>query len=170
MFVKYGLVKSRIRIATMLFGLCPLAIACQGSVDAQPASLPITDVTFCRLAKNPLEYAGKQIRIRGILRYALEMVLLEQPECCPEKKLEYLEVPISGNPTYPDRNSERLIRKLTRRPAGVALVVLVGSLNGRLLKVERVERIEKLARPIDKARDPSWVPRNCIRISTTSSP
>jgi hypothetical protein len=126
----------------------------------QPNS-PVQDVSFCQLAKNPSESAGKLIRIRGIYRYVLEERDFEQPECCPEGALQHFRVVINGNPIYPDAHSERLARKLTAKMSGIALAVFVGTLHGDALEVDSVERIERLSHPKDRDHDPPWVPRHC---------
>ena len=62
---------------------------------------------------------------------------------------------------YPNAHSQRLARKLTSQMSATALVVFVGTLNGHILEVDRVERIERLAHPKDRDHEPTWVPQNC---------
>ena len=121
----------------------------------------VQEVTFCQLAKNPAEFAGTPIRIRGIYRYALEENEFEPAECCPQQMRERFHARIDGNPMYPDAHSKRLARKLAKNMSATALVVFVGTLNGHLMEVEKVERIEKLSHPTDREHVPSWVPQNC---------
>jgi hypothetical protein len=132
------------------------AVGTTGQPDA-----PARDVTFCQLAKTPAEFAGKTIRIRGIFRYALEENQFEPAECCPEEMPLRFYAIIDGNPMSPNARSERLARKLTARMSATALVVFVGTLDGHVLEVERVERIERPSHPKDRDHQPLWVPQNC---------
>lgn len=126
------------------------------------------EVSFCQLAKSPAEFAGKTIRVRGIYWYALEMNGFEPAECCPEKTRLRFHAIISGNPAYSDAHSERLARKLTAKMSATALVVFVGTLNGSLFEVERVERIEKLSHPRDRNQEPRWARPDCGPIDAPS--
>jgi len=62
---------------------------------------------------------------------------------------------------YPDAHSERLTKKLTKSMSATALVIFVGILNGHVMEVERVERIDKLSHPRDREHEPTWVPQIC---------
>ena len=121
------------------------------------------EVTYCQVAKDPSAYRGMRIRIRGIYRFAtgVEFSILQQPECCPDSKLKEVPVTIDGNPEYPDRHSDRLVKKLSKKSSGIALVEFVGDFDGRNLYVYKVERIEHLSPLPDRGPDPSWAPRNC---------
>lgn len=145
-----------------LLGFLLLAVASAYSAGAQQDQAA-QNVSFCLLSKTPADFAGQRIRIRGVFRFALEEEVLEQPECCLGKKLKNIRISINGNPMYPDKQSQRLTHELFKRSSGVALVVFVGTFDGRLLKVDRVERVERLVRPIDIDHDPAWVPNNCPR-------
>jgi len=151
-----------------LLGLL-LTLGALGSPALGQSGEQYQTVAFCILAANPSAYVGKHIRVRGIYRFVLEMNDLKPPECCPGEKLEKIVVIIEGNPMYPDPKSQRLARRLFGRPDGLALVVFAGSLNGRTLEVDRIERIEHLAHPRDREHDPSWVPRDCPSTGTGSS-
>lgn len=148
---------------TLLAALALLAIdyaqSAAGTISQPDA--PAQDVTFCQLAKAPAEFAGKTIRVRGIYRYVLEENEFGPAECCPEKIPDRFYSSIDGNPMYPNARSERLARKLNARMSATALVVFVGTLNGHVLEVERVERIERLSHPKDRYHQPLWVPENC---------
>lgn len=139
-------------------GLAQSAASSVGHPDRQ-----IHNVSFCQLAKSPLAFAGKTIRVRGVYRYALweNSFELESAACCPEESSNHFHLIIHANPMYPDRHSERLAQKLTAKMSAVALVVFVGELNGRVLEVEKVERIERLSYPKDRYQEPSWLRQNC---------
>jgi hypothetical protein len=125
---------------------------------------PIQEVNFCQLAKTPAAFAGKSIRVRGIYRYVLEENDFGPSECCPEEMPGHFHAIINGNPMYPNAHSERLARKLAAQMSATALVVFVGTLSendGRVLNVDRVERIERLSHPKDRHHEPAWVPQNC---------
>jgi len=157
------------KVQAPLLGLL-LAFSALVSPASGQAGGPYQTVTFCQLAANPSAYGGKRIKVRGIYRFVLEMNDLEQPECCPGKNLEKIAVIINGNPMFPDPNSQRLARKLWSSPDGVALTIFDGTLNGRVLEVERIERVDHLARPRDREHDPSWVPRGCASTGNSTAP
>ncbi len=153
----------------MRFSLAPLYLVMavgplSGAAQSQ-ANQSIQDVNFCQLVKDPSAYAGIQIRLRAIYRFALEESDLEQPECCLDKILMKMRVAgPSGNPEYPDKftkKTDRLAKRLSKGMSGVALVDLVGKLDRGVFKVDRIERIVRLSRPSDLDHEPSWAPRNC---------
>ena len=150
--------KSVAFLAALVFSATCYSQSAAGSVGPEK---PVQDVSLCQLSKAPSEFAGKTIRIRGVYRYALEMSEFEPAQCCPEKMRDRFRVSINGNPMYPDAHSQRLVRKLTSQMNATALVVFVGTLNGHVLNVERVERIEKLSHPKDRDHEPSWASQNC---------
>ena len=148
--------KSQLRLVSLLLFASLVVPPISGQSDKT-----VQDVSFCMLSKRPADYVGQRIRIQGVFRFALEEEVLEQATCCPDKKLNRIRVSIDGNPMYPDAHSQGLIRELFRESSGVSLVVFVGTFVGTTLKVEKVERIDRLARPHDIDHDPAWVPRKC---------
>ncbi len=130
--------------------------------EGQPSDLT-REVAYCQLAKDPSAYRGMRIRVRGVYRFAsgIEFSILQAPECCPESRLKEIPVTIDGTPEYPARKSDRLVKKLSRKSNGIALVEFLGDFDGTDLYVQKVEQIEHLSPLPDRAPDPSWVPRNC---------
>ena len=130
------------------------------SGSTKQSSTLVRDVSFCQLAKDPAGFQGKNIRVRGIYRYVLEMSKFSPAECCPGKGSD-LKVIVDGNPMYPDSHSQRLARKLTAQMSATALVVFVGTMNGHVLEVDRVEKIEQLFHPKDRNHEPTWAAVDC---------
>jgi hypothetical protein len=151
-----ALLKTRFWYLGVLLSVIMPAPSASGQSDEK-----VQDVSFCMLSNRPTDFARQRIRIRGVFRFALEEEVLEQPECCLGGKVKKIRVSIDGNPVYPNAHSQQLTRELFKRASGVSLVVFVGTFQGGVLKVDKVEKIERLARPRDIDHDPVWVPRDC---------
>jgi hypothetical protein len=127
------------------------------------------DVEYCQLARNPLSFSGKRIRVRAIYVYDSEVRLLEPPTCCMEAGPK-----IWARIVELDDHSGKLFRKKLDKGMGVALVVFVGkfesgfagSLGAKFrMTVEKIDKVERSAKSSGQSPRPSWAQRCQPRVA-----
>jgi hypothetical protein len=84
-------------------------------------------VTFCQFASNLPEYVGKLIRIAGVYRFGIENQVLEQPECCPGKKLQFIRFVLTDVLMSSAAHSMRLVNKMKKKHVGIVLIMFRGT-------------------------------------------
>ena len=122
------------------------------------------DITYCQLASNPAQYAGKRLRIQAIYSYMFEVSTLLPPTCCNEHNIDMwvdFDDELEGE-------SQKLFSKFPQG-MGFVLAVFVGTIEtggaygtGQRFHffVEHIEEVRQQAKsPLKKF--PRWIPQNC---------
>ena len=132
-------------------------------VSAKQTKPALEDVTFCELAKNPIAFSGKQIRVRAVYSYMFEISNLRSPTCCSVHESIWVDFDeeLRGE-------SKRLFNSFPKG-MGVVLAVFVGRIEtgeaygtGQRIRlvVNQIDKVEAKAKP-STHKYPAWVPRDC---------